>query len=122
MKILMVEDDSNISSYVKLAMEDLNYTIDIASDGITGMQMALDNDYDTVILDVMLPGMNGFDICRKIRNSVKSPIMMLTSMSSIEDRVRGFHCGADGYMAKPFRIEELNDRINALCLLKKSTY
>lgn len=119
MKILLVEDDFEFTSYVQMGLDDFNYEVDVAYNGINGMEMALNNDYDIVILDVMLPVIDGFEVCKKIRNFIKAPIMMLTSLDAIEHRVKGFHNGADGYLAKPFRIEELHNRIVSLCEMKK---
>jgi DNA-binding response OmpR family regulator len=114
MKILIVDDDQQMTSFMKLGLEDYNHEVDIANDGIKGKKLALKNKYDLIILDVVLPGMDGFELCRKIRYHVKSPILMVTSLDMIEDRVCGYNCGADDYLPKPFFFQELLYRINAL--------
>jgi two-component system, OmpR family, copper resistance phosphate regulon response regulator CusR len=119
MNILLIDDDNAISNYVKLGLEDYNYNIDVAYDGKTGLKMALENDYDIILLDVVLPGMNGFELCKRIRYHVKAPIILLTSLSSMEDRVLGFHNGADDYIDKPFLIDGLHKRILALSASRK---
>jgi two-component system, OmpR family, copper resistance phosphate regulon response regulator CusR len=114
MKILLIDDDQEISSLIKIELENYNYTVDAAYDGINGEKLALENRYDLILLDVILPGMDGFELCKKIRHKVTAPILMLTSLNSIEDRVTGFSSGADDYLTKPFRFHELMNRINAL--------
>jgi len=120
MKILLVDDDYANSTYVQVGLEDYHYTIETALDGSTGLKMAIENNYDAIVLDIMLPGINGFDICKKIRYHVKAPIIMLTSLNAMEDRVKAFHCGADNYLDKPFLIEDLHHRIMTLTSSRKS--
>jgi two-component system copper resistance phosphate regulon response regulator CusR len=115
MKILLVEDDPQISSFVKLGLEQHDCSVDVAYDGTIGEKLALKRKYDVIILDVILPGKNGFDLCLNIRNNgIKTPVLMLTSLNSTEDKVTGFDCGADDYLLKPFAFQELLARINAL--------
>jgi DNA-binding response OmpR family regulator len=114
MKILLIDDDSEISALIKIELEDYNHIVDVAYDGIAGENMIRENNYDLIIMDVLMPGMDGCTLCKKIRHIVKAPILMITSLDLIEDRVRGFSCGADDYLTKPFRFHELMNRIDAL--------
>jgi two-component system, OmpR family, copper resistance phosphate regulon response regulator CusR len=114
-KILLVEDDSQIASFVKLGLESNQFFVDVAYDGIMGEKLARQKKYDVIVLDVILPGINGFQLCRILRNNnIKSPILMLTSLNSTEDKVTGFDSGADDYLLKPFAFQELLARIKAL--------
>ncbi|HOZ80769.1 MAG TPA: response regulator transcription factor [Candidatus Woesebacteria bacterium] len=115
MKILVVEDDHRIATSLKKGLELEHYTVDLAFDGIEGYDLASDAKYDLILLDLMLPGMDGLEICRKLRQETNhTPILMLTAKSSIEDKVTGLNDGADDYLAKPFAFEELLARIKAL--------
>jgi two-component system, OmpR family, copper resistance phosphate regulon response regulator CusR len=115
MKIFLVEDDPQISSFVKMGLENNGCNVDLAYDGAMGEKLALQRKYDVIILDVIIPGISGFELCKRIRNNnIKTPILMLTSLNSIEDKVMGFDCGADDYLLKPFVFQELLARINAL--------
>jgi two-component system, OmpR family, copper resistance phosphate regulon response regulator CusR len=114
-KILLVEDDSQIASFVKLGLESNQFFVDVAYDGVMGEKLALQKKYDVIILDVILPGINGFQLCQVLRNNnLKTPILMLTSLNSTEDKVTGFESGADDYLLKPFAFQELLARIKAL--------
>lgn len=113
--ILVIEDDRHIARLIKTNLEDMGYTATLAHDGIKGLQLARSHRYQLIILDIKLPGMNGIDICQKIReDSDYIPILMLTSMSSEMDRVLGLEMGADDYLTKPFSIRELLARTKAL--------
>lgn len=115
MKILLVEDDPKISSFVKIGLESNDYIVDVAYDSPIGEKLALTKKYDVIILDVVIPGISGFELCKNIRNkSILTPIIMLTSLDSVEDKVQGFDCGADDYLIKPFNFQELMARIKAL--------
>lgn len=115
MKILMVEDDPKISSFVKIGLESQNCVVDIAYDSTIGERLALRGKYNVIILDVIIPGISGFDLCKKIRNnSILTPILILTSLDSVEDKLAGFDCGADDYLVKPFSFQELYARVKAL--------
>jgi len=115
MKIFLVEDDPQISSFVKLGLERNNCSVDVAYDSSMGEKLALQRKYDVIILDVIIPGISGFELCKRIRNNnIKTPILMLTSLDSTEDKVLGFNCGADDYLLKPFVFQELLARIHAL--------
>ena len=115
MKILLVEDDPKISSFVKIGLESNDFMVDVAYDSPIGEKLALTKKYDVIILDVVIPGISGFELCKNIRNkSILTPIIMLTSLDSVEDKVQGFDCGADDYLIKPFNFQELMARIKAL--------
>jgi two-component system, OmpR family, copper resistance phosphate regulon response regulator CusR len=115
MKILMVEDDPKISSFVKLGLENNDCIVDVAYDSLMGEKLALKKKYDVILLDVIMPGINGFELCKKLRdNSITTPILMLTSLASTEDKLMGFESGADDYLLKPFEFQELLARLKAL--------
>ncbi len=115
MKILLVEDDPKISTFVKIGLESSECAVDIAYDGAMGEKLALSRKYDVMVLDVVIPGISGFELCKKIRNNnISAPIIMLTSLDSVEDKLAGFDCGADDYLTKPFSFQELLARIKAL--------
>lgn len=116
MKILLVEDDPKISSFVKIGLESSDHhTVDTAYDSTMGEKFALSKKYDVIVLDVVIPGISGFELCKNIRNhSILTPIIMLTSLDSIEDKLTGFESGADDYLLKPFSFQELIARIKAL--------
>ena len=113
-KILIVEDESSISDFVKLELEYEGYQVSIKEDGREGLKEALENDYDLIILDIMLPSMNGFEICRRLKREKNTPVIMLSAKDSVTDKVNGLQIGADDYIPKPFAIEELLARINAI--------
>jgi DNA-binding response OmpR family regulator len=115
MKVLLVEDDQKISSFVKIGLESHDFIVDIAFESSIGERLALSRKYDVIILDVVIPGISGFELCKKIRNkNILTPIIMLTSLDSEEDKLTGFDCGADDYLTKPFSFKELMARIMAL--------
>lgn len=112
---MLVEDDPKISSFVKIGLECNYCTVDIAYDGEMGKKLALARKYDVIILDVVIPGISGFELCKEIRkNNILIPVLMLTSLDSVEDKLAGFECGADDYLVKPFSFQELLARIKAL--------
>jgi DNA-binding response OmpR family regulator len=114
-RILLIEDDLDIAGLVEFHARDLGYAVQIVHDGIEGLGEALAKPYDLVILDVMLPGMEGLEICRRLRaKSTYTPILMLTAKSSELDRVLGLEVGADDYLTKPFSVRELLARVKAL--------
>lgn len=115
MRILLVEDERNVASFIKKGLEEEFYSVDIAEDGSEGLLLSRTNDYDLVILDIMLPGINGVELCKKIRERDRRiPILMLTAVDSIESKVQGLESGADDYLTKPFAFSELLARIRAL--------
>lgn len=113
-KILVVEDEANISDFIKGELEYEGYNVCIKADGRDGLEEALKNEYDLIILDIMLPSMNGFEICRRLKKSKNTPIIMLSAKDSVMDKVNGLQIGADDYIAKPFAIEELLARIEVV--------
>lgn len=115
MKILIVEDDQRIAVPVKEELQHQNYVVDTAFDGPQGLEMAMTGQYDIILLDLMLPKLNGFSICKQLRESGNSSaILMLTARSENQDKVAGLDCGADDYLTKPFDLDELSARVRAL--------
>jgi two-component system, OmpR family, copper resistance phosphate regulon response regulator CusR len=115
MKILIVEDDPEISALVREGLDEAGYTTMVSRDGERGLKLALGDSFSLVILDVMLPSMNGFDICRELRlRSHNVPVLMLTAKDAVPDRVGGLEAGADDYLVKPFDFNELLARVRAL--------
>ncbi len=115
MRVLLIEDDTAIARSLKEGLEDEAYVVDVANDGSEGYRTAVADDYDVIILDIMLPGMNGYEVCRALRNDGnKTPILMLTARDAERDIVEGLDTGADDYLAKPFSFDVLLARIRAL--------
>ncbi len=113
MKILIIEDEFNLADAIKTLLIKEKYAVDIETDGEEGLYCALSNTYDLIILDVMLPGINGFEILKEIKkNNIDAKILMLTAKTTIDDKMVGFNSGADDYLTKPFHMEELLARIN----------
>ena len=112
-KILVIEDEEKISRFIKLELNHEGYITDIATNGLEGLNKVKEKDYDLIILDIMLPGINGIEVCRQVRQFSDIPIIMLTAKDDIYDKVFGLDMGADDYMTKPFAIEELFARIRA---------
>lgn len=115
MKILLIEDDHRISSTVRKGLEQEGFSVDVAFNGESGLDMALSNGFDVVVLDLMLPLMDGLQVCKNLREQKnETPVLMLTAKSEVSDRVNGLIIGADDYLAKPFAFDELLARIKAL--------
>jgi DNA-binding response OmpR family regulator len=115
MRLLLVEDNKRLSDSLRRTLEDDGYAIDVAYDGLDGEEMGFMNVYDIIILDIMLPGKDGIQVCRALRNKrVRTPVLMLTARDALEDRVLGLDSGADDYLVKPFEVDELRARIRAL--------
>lgn len=115
MHILVVEDEQRLAFLLRRVLLEERHTVDLAHDGPAGLDLALSDTYDVVILDLMLPGMDGLQICRQMRmERIMTPVLMLTARGAVEDRVTGLNVGADDYLTKPFAMEELLARINAL--------
>jgi len=114
--ILLIEDHHDIAEMVCDHLEYRGYEVDYAADGITGLHLAVTGEFDAIILDLMLPGLDGLDICRKYRGEAggSKPILMLTARDTLEDKVTGLDAGADDYLVKPFELEELDARLRAL--------
>ena len=114
MRILVIEDESRLASYLKKGLSESGYVVDVAEDGIDGQHLAVEGQYDLVVLDVMLPGIDGFEVLRRLREHKSTPVLMLTARDKVEDRVQGLKGGADDYLIKPFAFTELLARIEAL--------
>ncbi|TMB99649.1 MAG: response regulator transcription factor [Chloroflexi bacterium] len=115
MKVLLVEDDRKLSRALTTMLEEDGHAVDQAHDGERGLELGTENRYDVIVLDVMLPRMDGFEVCRTLRaNRVETPILMLTARTAVPDRVQGLDAGADDYLAKPFAFRELMARLRAL--------
>ena len=115
MKILVVEDELRLAEALSQIMQEQKYQVDVANDGNDGLDYALYGDYDVIVLDVMLPGKDGFEVVRALRAAkVQTPVIMLTARDDVRDKIRGLDKGADDYMTKPFVLEELLARIRAL--------
>lgn len=114
MKILIVEDELKTADYLRKGLGEQGCAVDVAHNGIDGQHLALEHDYDVIVLDAMLPGMDGFAVLRSLRSVRQTPVIMLTARDGVEDRVRGLHDGADDYLVKPFSFLELLARLQAL--------
>ncbi len=115
MRILVVEDERRLALLLRRVLLEERHTVDVAGDGVQGLDLASRDTYDLVILDLMLPGRDGLEVCRELRAAgVKAPVLMLTARAAVEDRVAGLNAGADDYLVKPFAMEELLARVNAL--------
>lgn len=115
MRILIIEDEKNLADALKRALAEQHYSVDLAYKGDDGLYLADVNDYDLIILDIMLPDINGFEVCKTLRkDKITSPILMLTAMDSIENKIKGLDQGADDYMTKPFDLGELLARVRSL--------
>ena len=112
-RILIVEDEQNLARFIELELKHENYLVDIENDGRSGLDRALQHNYDLILLDLMLPHVNGLEICRQIRQKQQTPIIIITAKSDTYDKVTGLDYGADDYIVKPFEIEELLARIRA---------
>ena len=114
-KILVIEDEERIQQFLNRGLAYEGYRVEVASDGLEGLEMARSGAPDLILLDIMLPNLDGFEICRRLRSAnVEVPILMLTAKESIEDRVSGLDAGADDYLVKPFSFDELLARVRAL--------
>lgn len=113
-KILIIEDEENLSRFIELELQYEGFSVGTAYDGRSGLEKALNEEWDMILLDLMLPGLNGIEVCRRIRQTKHTPIIMLTARTSVLDRVSGLDSGADDYITKPLAIEELLARMRAL--------
>lgn len=114
MRILIIEDEEKTADYLHRGLSEQGYTVDVAHDGINGLHLAMESEYAAIVLDVMLPRLDGFGVLRALRARKQTPVIMLTARERIEDRVRGLREGADDYLGKPFSFLELVARIQAL--------
>ncbi|HDR7967773.1 MULTISPECIES: response regulator transcription factor [Bacillus cereus group] len=113
-RILIIEDEESLADFLELELKYEGYKVDIQFDGRKGLEAALETNYDLILLDLMLPGLNGLEVCRRLRATKNTPIIMLTARDSIMDRVTGLDSGADDYLPKPFAIEELLARMRVI--------
>jgi two-component system response regulator MprA len=113
-KILVIEDDEAIRRVLQRALTFESYRVELAPDGLSGLALAQDQHPDLIILDLMLPGMDGLEVCEKLRRMTSSPILILTAKDQLEDKISGLDAGADDYVVKPFEIEELLARVRAM--------
>ncbi len=120
-KILIVEDEANIARFLELELKHEGYEVEKAPDGRLGLQKALEGNVDLILLDIMLPGLSGIEVCRRVRMESRVPIIMLTAKDDVTDKVAGLDMGADDYMTKPFAIEELLARIRVALNRKMSS-
>ncbi len=114
MRLLVVEDERDLLEALAQSLREAGYAVDEASDGRTGLYKAAGTEYDAIVLDLMLPGMNGWELLRELRKSRKTPVLILTARDTLPDRVKGLDAGADDYLAKPFELPELQARLRAL--------
>jgi DNA-binding response OmpR family regulator len=115
MRVLVIEDETKVGSFIKRALEEESYAVDLCEDGAKGLEMALATDYDLLVVDVMLPSMSGLDVVKNVRHErIHTPVLILSAQSQIDQRVKGLDAGADDYLTKPFAIDELLARVRAL--------
>lgn len=115
MRVLLIEDDKKLTGYIKKGLIEESYSVDVVHSGLDGIDAVSTTEYDLIILDILLPGKSGIDVCREIRNrGIVIPVIMLTAKDTVQDKVTGLDAGADDYLAKPFSFDELLARIRAL--------
>ena len=116
MRILIIEDNSDLAANIYDFLEAKGHVLDAAADGVTGLHLAIVNEYDAIVLDIMLPGMDGLTVCKKLREEAEkqTPVLMLTARDTLNDKLTGFGMGADDYLVKPFELQELEVRLLAL--------
>ena len=120
-RMLIVEDRASLATNLLEFFSDTRYVLDFASDGLTALHLIATNQYDVIVLDIMLPGLSGFDLCRRMREDLQcaTPVIMMTSKDQLQDKEQGFNVGADDYLVKPFNLRELQLRVDALYRRKK---
>jgi len=114
MRVLVIEDEAKTAGYLRKGLAESGFRVDVARTGVDGLHLAITSDYDAVILDLMLPGLDGWSVLRTIRQTKGTPVLCLTARDRVEDRVRGFELGADDYLVKPFAFSELVARLRAI--------
>ncbi|MBU0716834.1 MAG: heavy metal response regulator transcription factor [Planctomycetes bacterium] len=115
MRVLVIEDEPGVAAFVRKGLREASYAVDVSDNGIDGLHLASSNEYDVVVLDLMLPGKDGFTVLHELRSrGVRTPVICLTARDGVDDRVRGLDLGADDYLTKPFSFAELHARIRAL--------
>lgn len=123
MNILLVEDEAAVISVIQRGLTEQGNTVSVAMDGNTGLQMAMEHYFDVMLLDIMLPGINGIELCKQLRReSIHTPIIMLTALGSTENIITGLDSGADDYLTKPFKLTELHARIKALARRRRADF
>ncbi len=122
MRILVIEDNRDIAANLGDYLEDRGHTVDYAADGVTGLHLAVVNDFDAIVLDLNLPGIDGIEVCRKLRmdGRKQTPVLMLTARDSLESKLAGFESGADDYLVKPFALQEVEARLQVLARRTKA--
>lgn len=119
MKVLLIEDEQRVASFIRKGLEEQNIQVVQAYDGVTGLNTALSNEFDVIILDLVMPGLNGLEVCKRLRaEQDQTPLLMLTALATTDDIVNGFTQGADDYLTKPFKFRELLARVHALARRK----
>ncbi|GGK72017.1 response regulator transcription factor [Rufibacter glacialis] len=115
MKILVIEDEPNVAAFIKRGLQEQTFDVEVAYDGNLGKRLALQNDYQVIIMDIIMPHLSGLDLCRQLRQEqVRTPILLLTALGTTDDIVDGLEAGADDYLSKPFKFKELLARVRAL--------
>jgi DNA-binding response OmpR family regulator len=122
MRVLVIEDNRDIAANLGDYLEDRGHTVDYAADGVTGLHLAVVNDFDAIVLDLNLPGIDGIEVCRKLRmdGRKQTPVLMLTARDSLESKLAGFESGADDYLVKPFALQEVEARLQVLARRTKA--
>ncbi len=121
MRVLVIEDNNDLATNIGDYLEERGHVVDFAGDGVTGLHLAIVHDFDVIVLDLTLPGMDGLEVCRKLRHEAdkSTPVLMLTARDTLEHKLTGFDSGADDYMTKPFALQELGVRIEVLARRSK---
>jgi DNA-binding response OmpR family regulator len=115
MRILVIEDEAKVASFIKRALEEESYAVDLSADGVQGLDLALSGSYDLLVIDLMLPGLPGLEVLKRLREEkIQAPVLILTAQSQVDQKVKGLDAGADDYLTKPFAIDELLARVRAL--------
>lgn len=115
MRILVIEDEAKVASFIKRALEEESYAVDLSADGVQGLDLGLSGSYDLIVIDLMLPGLPGLEVLKRLRKEkIQAPVLILTAQSQIDQKVKGLDAGADDYLTKPFAIDELLARVRAL--------
>ncbi|HNS34956.1 MAG TPA: response regulator transcription factor [Mesotoga sp.] len=123
LRILIVEDEATISAFLQKGLKEEGFAVDAARSGNEALELASSNQYEVIVLDILLPGKNGFEVCSELRASGNyTPVLMLTALDSVDERVKGLNTGADDYLVKPFAFKELLARINALLRRPRETF
>lgn len=121
MRVLVIEDETKVGSFIKRALEEESYAVDLCEDGAQGLDMALSGSYDLIMIDLMLPSLPGLDVLARLRKEkIQTPVMILTAQSKVDQRVKGLDAGADDYLTKPFAIDELLARVRLFCVAARS--